>query len=254
MSSLLIQKYTNHAKDENLDIPDYDTTLKEIDNTQWYCKPASILLSFQNSNKSKKLLTSGSENVYEKNIFKCSNLDNLLRPNVMEKVEETRDLNLKSNCDLQCKQSNDSGIQFIDPSELKKSLINTVNQIILFDCRPLTEFNFKHIKDSVHLNCRDKITKKRLQTGKLTVKDLISCNELKKKFESAQSYCESNEVETKKQTDNNEIIILYDGNTTDINDFKSDLNPLNIVQNNLKQCGFRNICKILKGIFMRFFE
>jgi hypothetical protein len=34
------------------------------------------------------------------------------------------------------------------------------------------------------LNCRDKITRKRLQSRKLTVKDLISCQEIKNKLES----------------------------------------------------------------------
>ena len=36
----------------------------------------------------------------------------------------------------------------------------------------------------MHLNCRDKLIKKRLQTRKLTVKDLISNEDVKNKLES----------------------------------------------------------------------
>jgi hypothetical protein len=75
---------------------------------------------------------------------------------------------------------------FIDPSELKRRLMEPLTNIfiILLDCRTKNEFNLNHIKESVHLNCRDKITRKRLQSRKLTVKDLISCEEIKSKLES----------------------------------------------------------------------
>lgn len=74
--------------------------------------------------------------------------------------------------------------QFIDPLELKKKLFNFQSKfIILLDCRTYNDFNNVHIKDSVHVNCRDKITKKRLQSRKISVKDLIASEEIKNKFD-----------------------------------------------------------------------
>ena len=74
---------------------------------------------------------------------------------------------------------------FIEAQELKRKLLELPKFIvILLDCRTYTDFNLKHIKDSVHLNCRDKLIKKRLQTRKLTVKDLISNEDVKNKLDS----------------------------------------------------------------------
>ena len=82
---------------------------------------------------------------------------------------------------------------FIDAQELKRKLIELPKFIvILLDCRTYSDFNLKHIKDSVHLNCRDKLIKKRLQTRKLTVKDLISNEEVKSKLESNEDCLMSN--------------------------------------------------------------
>lgn len=178
--------------------------------------------------------------------------------------------------------------QFIDPCELKKTLLAYMNQIILLDCRTITDFNSKHIKDSVHLNCRDKLIKKRLQARKLTVKDLISCQEIKNKFDQATSEtsvsspskaetyekekvpeacmvsnnCDSLNLLSEKlakitadsESDlvsKNDMIIIYDDKTSDMDDLKSDSNPLKIVQENIKQSGFKNECKILKGGFLK---
>ena len=75
--------------------------------------------------------------------------------------------------------------QFIDALELKRKLFDLSSNVlvILLDCRPFTDFNLKHIKNSVHLNCRDKLIKKRLATRKLTVRDLITCQEAKNNFD-----------------------------------------------------------------------
>lgn len=47
--------------------------------------------------------------------------------------------------------------------------------VILIDCRPFMEYNKSHIQGAVHINCSDKISRRRLQQGKITVLDLISC-------------------------------------------------------------------------------
>jgi len=174
----------------------------------------------------------------------------------------------KANC------SNDSlnslASQFIDPFDLKKKLFEIQSKIIIFlDCRSFNDFNLKRIKDSVHLNCRDRLTKKRLQTLKLSVKDLISCEQIKNKFEidtnkvqstapnriatSFNSLNNSNHNEKTKndnrQTDG--MVVIYDDTTTDPKDLQNDSNPLRIVQENMRRYGFKNQCKILKGKHLR---
>ena len=184
--------------------------------------------------------------------------------------------------------------QFIDVLELKNKLFNFPKFLIIFlDCRTYTDFNLKHIKDSVHLNCRDKLTRKRLQSRKLTVKDLISSEEIKNKFEeedvkdeklltpnkyppagfsgsaigslmnaamatadyttkfinklSSAEACQAN-------NEANNMIVIYDDTTSDLKDLQSEQNPLKIVQENIKQSGYKKECKILKGGFKQFFE
>jgi hypothetical protein len=164
--------------------------------------------------------------------------------------------------------------QFIDPTELKNSIYEFSSKflLILLDCRTYNDFNLKHIKDSVHLNCRDKLTRKRLQTRKLTVKDLISSEEIKNKFDeddAPKSAMESLADCAKSQAEQatsfiqaaaesgrpaNNMIVLYDDTTSDLSDLQSDQNPLKIVQENIKQSGYKRECKILKGGFKSFFE
>lgn len=177
-----------------------------------------------------------------------------------------------------------SSSQFIEVSELKSKFLKLANQItqnmfiILLDCRSYNDFNSKRIKDSVHLNCRDKLSKKRLLTRKITVRDLISSENIKNKFDlnnnSNNSSCDideqqqenvnnSNSSSSAKMTDNldldekksnEDLIILYDDKTSDLDDLQSESNPLKIVQDNIKQCGFNKDCRILKGGFKQFSE
>lgn len=184
---------------------------------------------------------------------------------------------------------------FIDASELKCKFLDYPNKVlvILLDCRTYTDFNLKHIKDSVHLNCRDKIIRKRLQTRKLTVKDLISNEEIKNKLDSNEDSLISNvragfnsiinrlssctnlatfendhdsqisnlnindDKENIFPNDKNQqsaMIVILDDKTSNLNDLQSDSNPLKIVQENIKQSGYKKECKILKGGFKEFAE
>lgn len=128
------------------------------------------------------------------------------QPQIPSQIPPTINLVKEESCSISCSSSSSmlqkpvcpvaaaasqfiSSFQFIDPSELMRSLYAMSKRpfLILLDCRPYTEFNTKHIKDSVHLNCRDKLIKKRLQMQKITVKDLISCELTKSKLEKAAS-------------------------------------------------------------------
>lgn len=180
--------------------------------------------------------------------------------------------------------------EFIDPSELKNKFYEFSSKflLILLDCRTYNDFNSKHIKDSVHLNCRDRLTRKRLQSRKLTVKDLISSEEIKNKLVTGEATTTDGSVSTRasssdrrsvssvgndsnsvvervmgkvnstlgaQQTsgNNNNMIVLYDDTTNDLSEL-SDQNPLKIVQDNIKQSGYKKDCRILKGGFKSFFE
>ena len=119
-------------------------------------------------------------------------------------------------------------------------LINFIDKSIILDCRLLKEYENKNIINSVHINCRDKITKKRLSTKKLSVKDIIGCEETKKKI-----------VDSSKdviELDNEIMIVVYDDQTSDDNDLFLDQNPLQIVLDNIKNTIKNMCCKILKGI------
>lgn len=127
---------------------------------------------------------------------------------------------------------------FIEPSELKNQFIKSLIPVIFLDCRTAKDFNQVHITNSVHLNCRDKIIKKRLENKKISFVDLINCKETKKKIDSIKNYnTESRSI--------CELFVLYDDKTSDPDELKD--NPLKIVQENIKQSGYENDCKILKG-------
>lgn len=53
---------------------------------------------------------------------------------------------------------------------------------VIVDCRPFTEYNKCHVRGAVHINCSDKISRRRLQQGKVTVLELVSCREAKDSF------------------------------------------------------------------------
>ncbi|KAL6095817.1 dusp10 [Pungitius sinensis] len=74
-----------------------------------------------------------------------------------------------------------SCVRVIHPGELAKRMTccpmgHPVGPVpVVIDCRPFMEYNKSHIRGAVHINCSDKISRRRLQQGKLTVLDLISC-------------------------------------------------------------------------------
>lgn len=46
---------------------------------------------------------------------------------------------------------------------------------ILLDCRSFISYNLCHIRGAINVGCADRVTKRRLATGKLGVADLIKC-------------------------------------------------------------------------------
>ncbi|KAJ7988024.1 hypothetical protein DPEC_G00319340 [Dallia pectoralis] len=76
-----------------------------------------------------------------------------------------------------------AAVRVVHPNELAKRLArcpmgHPVGPVpVIIDCRPFTEYNKDHIQGAVHINCSDKISRRRLQQGRISVLDLLSCRE-----------------------------------------------------------------------------
>lgn len=127
-----------------------------------------------------------------------------------------------------------SAVRIIHPNELAKRMTccpmgHLVGPMpVIIDCRPFTEYNKSHIRGAVHINCSDKISRRRLQQGKITVLDLISCRESKDSYKGIFS----------------KEIVVYDESTTDPNRL-TFAQPLYVVLESLRREGKDPI--ILKG-------
>ncbi|XP_028676044.1 dual specificity protein phosphatase 10 [Erpetoichthys calabaricus] len=126
------------------------------------------------------------------------------------------------------------GFRTIYPNELAKKITrcakghpSTPGPVII-DCRPFMEYNKGHIQGAVHINCSDKISRRRLQQGKITVLDLISCREGKDSFKRIFS----------------KEIVVYDENTNEPNRVMPS-QPLHVVLESLKREGKDPL--VLKG-------
>lgn len=135
---------------------------------------------------------------------------------------------------------------FIEINEFK-NLLSTLTFLIILDCRLFKDFQIEHIKNSQHINCRDKITKKRLASKKLTVKDLISCEETKRLILQQQEAIE------RLNTNNKQVeFVIYDEDTSNMSDLQFEWNPLQIVLDNINSSLKTKNAKILRGGFKRF--
>uniref|UniRef100_A0A3Q3R8Q1 Dual specificity phosphatase 10 n=1 Tax=Monopterus albus TaxID=43700 RepID=A0A3Q3R8Q1_MONAL len=127
-----------------------------------------------------------------------------------------------------------STVRVIHPNELAKRMTccpmgHPIGPVpVIIDCRPFTEYNKSHIRGAVHINCSDKISRRRLQQGKITVLDLISCREGKDSFKGIFS----------------KEIVVYDESTMDPNRLTSS-QPLHVILESLRREGKDPI--ILKG-------
>ncbi|XP_055000829.1 dual specificity protein phosphatase 10 isoform X2 [Sorex araneus] len=127
-----------------------------------------------------------------------------------------------------------TSIKIIYPNDLAKKMTKGSKSHlpsqgpVIIDCRPFMEYNKSHIQGAVHINCADKISRRRLQQGKITVLDLISCREGKDSFKRIFS----------------KEIIVYDENTNEPSRVMPS-QPLHIVLESLKREGKEPL--VLKG-------
>lgn len=127
-----------------------------------------------------------------------------------------------------------ASIKIIYPNDLAKKMTRCSKSHlasqgpVIIDCRPFMEYNKSHIQGAVHINCADKISRRRLQQGKITVLDLISCRESKDSFKRIFS----------------KEIIVYDENTNEPSRVMPS-QPLHIVLESLRREGKEPL--VLKG-------
>ncbi|KAI9543949.1 Dual specificity protein phosphatase 10 [Dissostichus eleginoides] len=127
-----------------------------------------------------------------------------------------------------------STVRLIHPNELAKRMSccpmgHPVGPVpVIIDCRPFMEYNKSHIRGAVHINCSDKISRRRLQQGKITVLDLISCREGKDSYKGIFS----------------KEIVVYDESTMEPSRLTFS-QPLHVVLESLRREGKDPI--ILKG-------
>ncbi|KAJ7341049.1 hypothetical protein JRQ81_004727 [Phrynocephalus forsythii] len=124
-----------------------------------------------------------------------------------------------------------ASIKIIYPNDLAKKMTKCTKSHqgpVIIDCRPFMEYNKSHIQGAVHINCSDKISRRRLQQGKITVLDLISCREGKDSFKRIFS----------------KEIVVYDENTNEPSRVIPS-QPLHVVLESLKREGKEPL--VLKG-------
>ena len=96
------------------------------------------------------------------------------------------------------------------------SRIKVPKPFLLLDCRTFVAFNASHIKSAVNVSCSDRLSRKRLLEGRLSLVDLIPSKEGKDLYK-------------KRKTKD---IIIYDESASDI-DTISSTDPLYIVLSHL---------------------
>ncbi|KAJ8355454.1 hypothetical protein SKAU_G00182480 [Synaphobranchus kaupii] len=128
-----------------------------------------------------------------------------------------------------------SPVRVIYPNELARKMTRSYKghqpgpaAPVIIDCRPFMEYNKSHIRGALHINCSDKISRRRLQQGKITVLDLLSCREGKDSFKGLFS----------------KEMVVYDDSTSDPCRTTPSL-PLQVVLESLRREGKDPI--VLKG-------
>lgn len=74
-------------------------------------------------------------------------------------------------------------MRLVTPDELVGSWRQ--QRLLVVDCRPFLSFNAGRIKCAVNVNCGDRITRRRLQQGRLALWDLVACRQARDQLRQA---------------------------------------------------------------------
>ena len=83
--------------------------------------------------------------------------------------------------------------------EFAKAMESQVPPMVL-DCRSFISYNLCHVRGAINVGCADRVTKRRLQSGKICAADLIKCPIVRERFV---ANCDS-------------TFVVYDDDTSDI--------------------------------------
>lgn len=75
-------------------------------------------------------------------------------------------------------------VRLVTPGELVDSWQRR-RRLLLVDCRPFLSFNAGRIRSAVNVNCGDRITRRRLQQGRLALWDLVGCRQARDELRQA---------------------------------------------------------------------
>ncbi|XP_070578410.1 dual specificity protein phosphatase 10-like [Ptychodera flava] len=135
-----------------------------------------------------------------------------------------------------CRSNNNEGdVRDMTVRELAGKLMKPHKSIIIIDCRPFTAYNNIHISEALNISCSDRLSKKRLQQGKVTLADLVTSTEGKAAFQKRFS----------------KDVVVYDENTSDL-DSLPPMHPLNLVLTTLREEGVSTY--FLKGGIQTFVQ
>uniref|UniRef100_A0A224YXP8 protein-tyrosine-phosphatase n=1 Tax=Rhipicephalus zambeziensis TaxID=60191 RepID=A0A224YXP8_9ACAR len=82
------------------------------------------------------------------------------------------------------RRSSCSAVRLVTPGELVDSWQRR-RRLLLVDCRPFLSFNAGRIRSAVNVNCGDRITRRRLQQGRLALWDLVACRQARDQLRQA---------------------------------------------------------------------
>jgi len=135
---------------------------------------------------------------------------------------------------LEIKKTNETSDEsLISPRDLVE-LINSEEPLLLLDCRTFLAFNANHINGSLNVGCSDRITRKRLLDGKISIVDIISGQEAKDQYRKLE--CEAK-------------IVVYDESTMEISTLP-ETNSLQILTKSLLKHGKQS--RFLQGGLQEF--
>lgn len=121
-------------------------------------------------------------------------------------------------------------------SEELASLLTKNESVLLIDCRSFIDFNANHIHNAVNINCTNRITKKRLADGKVSVAEAITGPEGKEQYRKAEE---------------DVVIVVYDENSESVECLQK-VHPIKLVIDCLHKTDKQS--KFLKGGLQRFHE
>ncbi|GBL76566.1 Dual specificity protein phosphatase 10 [Araneus ventricosus] len=119
-------------------------------------------------------------------------------------------------------------LQLVSPSELDTALRKGSTSPLVLDCRPTFAFGRGHVNGAVSLRCSDRISRRRLQMGRLGLCDLVSDQEARERL----------------QTCRGEEVVVYDDGTSEADQVTED-HPLSPVIASIRELGARPV--LLKG-------